>query len=299
MNINLYKVHNIQGDILDLEDFLEDCKKVEATDLHFFPLVDKVKVLARVTRGLEDLFELTREDYIKVIQKLKIRAGLNISEKRLPQDGIIRIKDEEVRISTLRTLYGEALTLRLFNKKVMALDNLGFNKEDLKKVRDTVKGNFSLILITGETGSGKSTTMKSLLLELSSKGRKIISIEDPVEISVPGVMEVNICESIGLDYERAIFAALRQDPDYISIGEIRDKKTCDSCIKAALSGHPVISTFHSRGYEATTMRLKSMTSYPEFISGVLTMTINQKLLNIGGQRKLSAIIELGKEYEGK
>lgn len=280
---------------MDLDYFIEELKKKDGTDIHFLPENEEVKVKIRVGRELVSLKNLEKDSYNQLLQRMKIKGGLNISEKRLPQDGIIRIENNEIRLSTLKTIHGEALTLRVFRKRVVSLGDLGFKEDEFKKLLEIIHGNFSLILITGETGSGKSTTMKAILKDLSNDGRKIISLEDPVEMTVPGVMEVNICEDIGLNYERAIFAALRQDPDYISIGEIRDKKTCDSVVKAALSGHSVISTFHSGDYKRTLMRLKTMSSFPEFLDNVLTLVINQKLVDVDGKRSLIAKIETLKD----
>ncbi len=277
---------------MDLQFYLEKLRNLNGTDLHFIPLKEDVKVYIRTPENLVESGVESHSDYGVLLQKVKIKGGLNISEKRLPQDGIMAADEGEVRISTLRGLYGEALTLRIFGERVMDLDSLGFEPEDLIRIKKTVTGNFSLILITGETGSGKSTTLKAVLKYITELNRKVISIEDPVEISVPGILEVNISEGIGLSYERAVFAALRQDPDIISLGEIRDKGTCDSCIKASLSGHPIISTFHSGKMNLTSMRLKTMTDYGLFVDEVLTCVINQKLINNGGKRKLSASVEI-------
>lgn len=276
---------------MDLTDFLNLTKDMSVSDIHFIPREETVHVKFRDIKGLIDMGDMDKNEYPILLQKVKISAGLNISEKRLPQDGIIQHPDfGQLRISTLKGIHGEALTIRLFSSKTVSIHDLGFLKEQADLIFETLDSGFSMMVITGETGSGKSTTLKAIIKRLTEKNYKVVSIEDPVEISIPGTLEVSLNESIGLDYEKAIFASLRQDPDYIAIGEIRDKKTCEHCIKAALSGHPVITTLHSGDYDLTLMRLKSLTTMSEFVDGVLTCVINQKLLSGEDGRKLKAKI---------
>lgn len=275
---------------MDIEFFLDKIKTEPVSDIHFIPQKDEVLVRYRMPEGLMAGSSLTRAEYAILLQRIKLHAGMNISEKRLPQDGMIEeAAGRQLRISTLRGIYGEALTIRLFSQRSFTLAELGFSGGQLNALTRRLASGFSLLVITGETGSGKSTTLKSIIRTLSEQGAKVVSVEDPVELSVDGSLEVSLNETIGLDYERAIFASLRQDPDYIAIGEIRGRSTCEHCIRAALSGHPVITTLHSGDYELTRMRLCSMTSMPDFVDSVLSMVIHQQLESAGGgQRRLKA-----------
>ncbi|PKK39217.1 hypothetical protein ABB02_01449 [Clostridiaceae bacterium JG1575] len=271
-------------------DFLSTYLMDEAvSDVHFIPQEDTVLLRVRRPSGLSDPVHIDPKDYGVLLQKVKLAGGLNISEKRLPQDGILHRGDQRVRISTLRSIHGEALTLRLLGKGGRTLEKLGLSEAQLAGLRELFFEGFSLLVITGETGSGKSTTLKALVRSLTLRGAKVVSIEDPVEINVPGSLEVSLHEAIGLDYERAIFASLRQDPDYLAIGEIRDQKTCDHCIRAALSGHPVVTTLHSGGYDFALRRLEALTSLSDFVPTVLTAVLTQKLTpGINGERRLNA-----------
>lgn len=275
---------------MDIEFFLDQIKTEPVSDIHFIPQKENVLVRYRMPWGLKDGGILSRGDYGILLQRIKLHSGMNISEKRLPQDGMI---DEgagrQLRISTLKGIYGEALTVRLFSQKSFSLIELGFTERQLKVLMERLKTGFSLLVITGETGSGKSTTLKSIIRSLSETGAKVVSVEDPVELSIEGSLEVSLNETIGLDYERAIFASLRQDPDYIAIGEIRGRSTCEHTIRAALSGHPVITTLHSGNYELTRMRLCSMTTMPDFVDSVLSLVIHQRLESgKDGERRLKA-----------
>lgn len=275
---------------MDIDFFISKLDLEPVSDIHFIPQKEEVLVRYRMPWGLKEELSLRREDYSVLLQRVKLRAGLNISEKRLPQDGIIDDSGgRQLRVSTLKGIYGEALTIRLFSEHSLSLPELGFSDDQLELLRNRIESGFSLFVISGETGSGKSTTLKALVRYLIERGHKVVSVEDPVEISIPGTLEVSLNESIGLDYERAIFASLRQDPDYIAIGEIRGRSTCEHCLRAALSGHPVITTLHSGDYELTRMRLASLTAMPEFIDSVLSVVIHQKLVTgPEGERKLSA-----------
>lgn len=275
---------------MDIDFFISKLNTEPVSDIHFIPQKEEVLVRYRMPWGLKEDEPMSRADYSVLLQRVKLRAGLNISEKRLPQDGIIEeALGRQLRISTLKGIYGEALTIRLFSDRSLTLAQLGFSEAQLDLLEERIRGGFSLFVITGETGSGKSTTLKALVRSLIQGGHKVVSVEDPVEISIPGTLEVSLNESIGLDYERAIFASLRQDPDYIAIGEIRGRSTCEHCLRAALSGHPVITTLHSGDYDLTRMRLASLTSMPEFVDSVLSVVIHQKLAaGENGQRQLIA-----------
>lgn len=277
---------------MDIDFFLSKIRNEPVSDLHFIPQKKEVLVRWRMPDGLKQDDSLSKEEYATLLQRIKLKAGLDISEKRLPQDGMIEEEGgRQLRISTLKSIYGEALTIRLFSKQSLPLEELGFSKEQLALLRERLENGFSLFVITGETGSGKTTTLKALIRFLSEQGRKVVSVEDPVEISIPGSLEVSLNESIGLDYERAIFASLRQDPDFLAVGEIRGRNTCEHCLRAALSGHPVITTLHSGDYELTKMRLCSLSAMPEFVESVLSVVIHQKLCSDdAGRRKLRAQI---------
>lgn len=274
-----------------LEYLEDDFDWQGVTDLHFIPQKDRILVRCRKPQGLLSQPDIAPQDYRSFLQKVKLKSGINISEKRLPQDGTIECPKGTFRISTLNGIFGEALTVRHFTQRSRSLEDLGFSPRQLDGLKEAISQGFSLLVITGETGSGKSTTLKALLNYLSAQDKKIVSVEDPVEMTVAGALEVSLNETIGLDYDRAIFAALRQDPDYLAIGEIRGGDTCRHCLKAALSGHPVITTLHSGDFSMAKLRLTALSNMADYVEAVLTMVIQQRLVETGKGRKLVAKIQ--------
>lgn len=223
------------------------------------------------------------ENYAAVTTRVKIMATLDISEKRLPQDGAIVFKAKktnvDLRISVLPTNNGERVVMRILDKGAisMSIDSLGFDVSDLKKVKDAIDSPQGMVLVTGPTGSGKTTTQYAALQRINREGINILTAEDPVEYNLDGIAQVHVKESIGLTFASALRSFLRQDPEVILVGEIRDKETVDIAIKAALTGHLVLSTLHTNDSASTITRLLNMGVESYLISSSLTLIIAQRL----------------------
>ncbi|WP_378185616.1 GspE/PulE family protein [Aquimarina sp. W85] len=269
-----------------LEQLISTAKEFGSSDIHLEPYQETSRVRFRLDGKLKEQFIIKKEEYPQLINKIKIQAGLDISQKRLAQDGRISFKkngyDFDIRVSTMPTLYGEKVVLRLLNKntKEVRLDELGFFDDQLIHYRESIKKSQGVILISGPTGSGKTTTLYASLKELNKEITNILTIEDPIEYTLQGINQVQLREDIGFDFPAALRTFLRQDPDIIMVGEIRDNKTADMAIKAALTGHLVLSTIHTNSAWATISRLIDM-KVPEFlISSTLIASVAQRLVRI-------------------
>lgn len=267
-----------------LEKLLLTAKEIGSSDIHFEPYETKCRVRFRLDGKLKEQFIISLQEYPIIVNKLKIKAGLDISEKRLPQDGRITVNsntDEfDIRVSSLPTLHGEKIVLRILSKdaNTINLDELGFTEQELKTYKETVKKPNGIILISGPTGSGKTTTLYATLKLLNTDDRNILTIEDPIEYTLEGVNQVQLKENIGLDFASTLRTFLRQDPDVIMVGEIRDAKTANMAIRAALTGHLVLSTIHTNSAWATISRLIDM-GIPSFlIASTLNVSVAQRLV---------------------
>lgn len=267
-----------------LEKLLVNAKAIDSSDIHFEPYEHKCRVRFRLDGKLKEQFIISLHEYPVIVNKLKIRAGLDISEKRLPQDGRITVKtntDEfDIRVSSLPTLHGEKMVLRILSKDAnhIELDELGFTKFELKTYKETVRKPNGIILISGPTGSGKTTTLYATLKLLNDDETNILTIEDPIEYTLEGINQVQLKENIGLDFASTLRTFLRQDPDVIMVGEIRDAKTANMAIRAALTGHLVLSTIHTNSAWATISRLIDM-GIPSFlIASTLNVSVAQRLV---------------------
>ena len=267
-----------------LEKLLFAAKDIGSSDIHFEPYEHKCRVRFRLDGKLKEHFVVALSDYPTIINKLKIRAGLDISEKRLPQDGRISVKttsDEfDIRVSSLPTLHGEKMVLRILSKDAnhIQLEGLGFTEKEFLTYRETIKKPNGIILISGPTGSGKTTTLYATLKLLNSDQTNILTIEDPIEYTLEGINQVQLKENIGLDFSSTLRTFLRQDPDIIMVGEIRDTKTANMAIRAALTGHLVLSTIHTNSAWATISRLIDM-GIPSFlIASTLNVSVAQRLV---------------------
>jgi len=223
------------------------------------------------------------EHYAAVTTRVKIMATLDISEKRLPQDGAIIFKAKktsiDLRISVLPTNNGERVVMRILDKGAisMSIDSLGFDASDLKKVKSAIDAPQGMVLVTGPTGSGKTTTQYAALQRINREDINILTAEDPIEYNLDGVAQVNVKENIGLTFAASLRSFLRQDPEVILVGEIRDKETVDIAVKAALTGHLVFSTLHTNDSVSTITRLLNMGVEPYLISSSVTLIIAQRL----------------------
>ncbi len=267
-----------------LENILLTAKELDSSDIHFEPYEEYCRIRFRLDGKLVEHFQIPSEDYPVIVNKIKIRAGLDIAEKRLPQDGRITVKssDEEfdIRVSCLPTLFGEKIVLRILKRdtKQISLEGLGLNAMELHRYKEAIKVPNGIVLISGPTGSGKTTTLYATLKLLNDEKTNILTIEDPIEYTLEGINQVQLKENIGLDFASALRTFLRQDPDIIMVGEIRDVKTANMAIRAALTGHLVLSTIHTNSAWATISRLIDMGIPPFLIASTLNLSVAQRLV---------------------
>jgi len=257
-----------------------------ATDIHFEPLKESLQIRYRIDG---ELVPIRLPDNLMqfqgaIISRLKIMAKLNISEKRRPQDGRIDYRsgtDElDIRISTMPTMYGESVSLRLLNQKsqILGFKDVGLLPRDQEKIKRVLDLPHGIILVTGPTGSGKSTSLTAFIRHINTPGKRIITVEDPVEYEVPGVNQTQVRHEIGYDFAAALRHILRQDPDVIMVGEIRDPETADIAIRAALTGHLVFSTIHTNDAPGALTRLIDMEIEPFLIASSVELIIAQRLV---------------------
>jgi len=289
LSVNYRKnTNNTVSNIEYTNDFLEKivitAKEIGSSDIHFEPYENKARVRYRLDGKLKEQFHISNEEYPVIVNKIKIRAQLDISEKRLPQDGRITISTEyddfDIRVSILPTLHGEKAVLRLLSKDTshVNIDSLGFSDDELKIYLENIKKPNGIVLISGPTGSGKTTTLYATLKLLNQVNTNILTVEDPIEYTLDGINQVQLKESIGLDFATTLRTFLRQDPDIIMVGEIRDVVTANMAVRAALTGHLVLSTIHTNSSWATVSRLVDM-GVPSFlIAGTLNCSIAQRLV---------------------
>ncbi len=278
------KVSNIHYTNDFLEKILLTAKEIGSSDIHFEIFETKARIRLRLDGKLKEQFHLTLEEYPIIINKIKIRAQLDISEKRLPQDGRISVftdqDDFDIRVSVMPTLYGEKVVLRILSKDTshINLNTLGFTTQELKIYTESIKKPNGIVLISGPTGSGKTTTLYASLKSLNNPNTNILTVEDPIEYTLDGINQLQLKESIGLDFASTLRTFLRQDPDIIMVGEIRDVETANMAIRAALTGHLVLSTIHTNSAWATVSRLIDM-GVPSFlIANTLNISIAQRLV---------------------
>lgn len=269
-----------------IQKIFEDAVQIRASDIHIEPQETKVQIRFRIDGTLH----LQTESDLRIAQtlvlRLKLVAGLDISEKRLPQDGRFNIKANnqsiDIRMSTLPTQYGESVVMRLLNQQagVFKLDKIGMPENILQRFRRAIQHANGMILVTGPTGSGKTTTLYSALNEINSPANKIITIEDPVEYRLSGINQVQVNEKIELTFARILRTSLRQDPDIILVGEIRDQETAEIALRAAMTGHLVFSTLHTNDAATTPIRLLDMGVAPFIIASSLRAVIAQRLVRL-------------------
>jgi len=258
----------------------------KASDIHIEPQQKCVRLRERVDGLMRDVMELPRWAQGLVISRIKIMAKMDISEKRVPQDGKIRIRAKgielDLRVSTLPTQYGENIVIRILDTQsgLFTLDQIGFSEDDLERVKSLLEKPQGIILISGPTGSGKTSTQYAMINHVKSETIHIITIEDPIEYELPGVSQVQINEKVGLTFAFSLRAILRQDPDVILVGEIRDGDTAFIAMQASITGHLVLSSVHTRSAVGTITRLKNMGILPYLISSSLDGVIAQRLVRL-------------------
>lgn len=269
-----------------VNQIVQEAFRDRATDIHLEPLEKSLRIRYRIDGVLHQApvpASLKRFESA-VTSRIKVMAGMDIAEKRLPQDGRIHFKignDEiDVRVSTIPTAFGESVSLRLLNRDdaVIGLDRLGFTEHDKKLVRELIQKPHGIILLTGPTGCGKSTTLYSCLSEINSVEQRIVTIEDPIEYQLSGVNQIQVKPEIDFDFAMGLRHILRQDPDVIMVGEIRDKETADIAIRASLTGHLVFSTLHTNDAAGAVTRLVDMGIEPFLVASSLNAIIAQRLV---------------------
>jgi type IV pilus assembly protein PilB len=257
-----------------------------ASDIHIEPYDNRTCIRYRIDGLLYDLIEVPRKLHLAVVSRLKIISRLDIAERRLPQDGSfsVRVHDTEIdfRVSTLPMIHGEKVVLRLLLKEAVAkhytLESLGFETDQLPVFREAIQRPWGMILITGPTGSGKSTTLHTALKAIKSPRKNIVTVEDPVEYRQAGIQQVQVKTEIGFDFARSLRAILRQDPDVIMIGEIRDHETAQIAVRAALTGHLVFSTLHANDAVSTVTRLINLGVEPFLVASAVNLAAAQRLV---------------------
>ena len=266
-----------------VNDILVDSAKRGASDIHFDPQTEFMKIRIRIDGALEDYAEIPNAVKKNLTTRIKIISGMNITESRLPQDGAIKATlkdmDLDLRVSVLPISGGEKIVIRIldYTRSLAGLEQLDFSEENFKKVLHMINVPNGIVLITGATGSGKSTTVYSILQRLNKEETNIITVEDPVEMDVEGINQVQTNSEIGLTFAAALRSILRQDPNIIMIGEIRDTETAKIAVRASITGHLVLSTLHTNTALNTIERLLDMEVERYLLSSALTGIISQKL----------------------
>jgi type IV pilus assembly protein PilB len=269
-----------------LMNLIGEAKNLKSSDIHIESYENKCRVRIRIDGMMVERYLLKRDEYPALINKIKIISNLDIAEKRLPQDGRINFKhgDQQfdIRVSILPTLHGEKVVLRLLNNDATEIDlnSLGFSRFDLDNYLQGAKRPNGILLISGPTGSGKTTTLYATLKLLNKERTNILTIEDPVEYTLEGINQVQLKESIGLTFAAALRTFLRQDPDVIMVGEIRDTETANMAIRASLTGHLVLSTIHTNSAWGTVSRLIDMGIPPFLVASTLNTTVAQRLVRL-------------------
>lgn len=271
----------------------------KASDIHIEPYEKEFRVRMRLDGVLREVMRPPMGMKNAIISRLKIMAHLNIAEKRLPQDGRIKVrtpggKDMEFRVSILPTLFGEKVVMRLLDKSALQVDmvRLGLEESSFKAFESAIKKPYGMVLVTGPTGSGKTTSLYSAIMELNREGVNISTAEDPVEFSLKGINQVQVMDDLGLSFASALRSFLRQDPDIILVGEVRDIETAEIAVKAALTGHLVLATLHTNDSASTLTRLVNMGVDGFLVASAVNAIMSQRLV-----RKLCPVCKVPEEIE--
>lgn len=263
---------------------LQQAIKDKASDVHFEPFANEFRIRYRIDGNLFEMAPPPKQLAVPVISRIKVMSNMNISERRIPQDGRIELHVNKVpvdlRVSTLPTRYGESVVLRILDRTVvnLDLDALGMQKEMVSRIRKLISRPNGIFIVTGPTGSGKTTTLYSGIKELNKLEDKLLTVEDPVEYDIEGIMQVPVHEQVGMTFASALRAFLRQDPDRIMVGEIRDKETAEIAVQASLTGHLVLSTLHTNDAAGAVTRLIDMGIEPFLIASTIVGVLAQRLI---------------------
>lgn len=269
-----------------LNSIIEQSVRNKASDIHIEPFSDYVRVRIRIDGDLKEIMTLTKDKLSPIVTRIKIIGKMNIAEKRVPQDGRIDTnifgRAIDMRISILPTVHGEKIVIRLLDKSefTYSKDTLGLSENNLKIFNKILSKPYGIILVTGPTGSGKTTTLYSVLKEFNKQDTNIITIEDPVEYKLDGVNQVQVNDKTGMNFASGLRSILRQDPDIIMVGEIRDVETAEIAIRASITGHLVLSTLHTNDSPSTVARLIDMGIEHYLVSSSITGVISQRLIKV-------------------
>lgn len=267
-----------------LTNIIEQAIAQEASDIHIEPAAEYVRVRYRVDGDLKETMRLGKNTHSGLITRVKIIGKMNIAEKRIPQDGRVEMrageKEIDLRLSTIPTIHGEKTVMRILDKTGFSFSKkaIGFSEEDMERFNGVLSQPYGIILVTGPTGSGKSTTLYSVLKEFNTVDRNIITVEDPVEYKLEGINQVQVNEKAGMTFAAGLRSILRQDPDVVMVGEIRDGETAEIAVRAAITGHIVLSTLHTNDSPSTVARLVDMGVAPYLVSSAVVGILSQRLV---------------------
>jgi type IV pilus assembly protein PilB len=273
-----------EGAVAAVQQILSAAVRAGASDVHIEPMRDGVRVRVRIDGTLRPLMSLPRSGHSSIVARTKIVSGLDIVERRVPQDGRARLRvdgrDRNLRVSTLPTMHGEKIVVRLLSDQASlpSLTDLGMGLDQELILQNALHLPQGLVLITGPTGSGKSTTLYAAIRQMVNDERNLITLEDPVEIELPGVAQVQVSDKTGMTFAAGLRSALRQDPDVIMVGEIRDQITAELAVRAALTGHLVLSTLHTNDSASAVIRLVEMGVPNYLVASSLTLSMAQRLV---------------------
>ncbi len=263
---------------------IAEASDLRASDIHVEPTEDRLSIRFRIDGVLRDMPPLGPAMRAPLVSRIKVMAGLNIAEKRLPQDGRLRLavrgRDIDLRVATAPSIHGESVVMRILDRGKLALDfaSLGFDARVTGQVREAIHRPHGIVLVTGPTGSGKTTTLYAALAELNAPERKLLTVEDPIEYRLPGVVQTQVNPGIGFTFATALRSFLRQDPDVMMVGEIRDSETAEIAVQAALTGHMILATLHTNSAAGAVTRLIDMKVEPFLLASVLTGVLAQRLV---------------------
>jgi type IV pilus assembly protein PilB len=281
------------GNVLALDDapviqlvstLIADAYQKRASDIHIEPMYDSLRIRYRIDGVLRQVESPDKKLQPAIISRIKLMAGLNIAEKRLPQDGRIRTivdnREFDLRISTLPAHYGESVVLRILDRRVISIEEMGFSPAQIESFKNIVKMPNGIILVTGPTGSGKSTTLYGVLNSINRSRKKILTVEDPVEYQINGINQVQVKTKIGLTFALVLRSMLRQAPDIIMVGEIRDLETARIAVQSALTGHLIFSTLHTNDAPSAIARIIDMGIKPYLVGATLQAVLAQRLIRL-------------------
>jgi len=257
---------------------------MKASDIHIEPCENNIRVRFRLDGDLQEIMTFSKKSHMAIVTRIKIMGRMDIAERRVPQDGRVEMdienKSIDMRISSLPTVYGEKIVIRLLDRDNFnfSKEDLGFSNNNLKLLNKIIKQPYGIVLVTGPTGSGKTTTLYAILKELNKEEKNIITVEDPVEYKLHGINQVQVNTKAGLTFASGLRAILRQDPDIIMVGEIRDSETAEIAVRASITGHLVLSTLHTNDTASTVVRLIDMGVESYLVSSTVTGIISQRLV---------------------